>query len=56
MKQLKFFVLALDSVTQLVGCCPLHQKMHMPGLWARSQVGGVQEAADRVSLSPCPPL
>ena len=43
---------ALTGVAQWVGHCPLNQKGagswsgHVPGLWARSPVGGVFEAAN----------
>ena len=44
---------ALASVAQWIECKPANQKVtgsipsgHVPGLWARSPAGGVQEATD----------
>ena len=50
---LKIFIVALAGVAQWIECWPVNQRVaglipslgKMPGLWARSPVGGTQEAA-----------
>ena len=64
--KVKKMYIALAGVAQWIECWPVTQRVassipslgHMPGLWARSPVGGAREATTHwyLSLSLPPPL